>query len=170
VEAADYIDYIAIRRVQSAYADIVSRRAWPELATIFLPDTEVEIDKMSGEPLRLVGPTAVGEFIGGAIAGFDFFQFVVLNTVIDIGRDGGQDVGSDGDPDVATTRMYMNELRREAESGRFTVVYGLYQDRMRRVGGRWWFAQRKYQTLARSAHEFDVFPFPALTNWSDVVD
>ena len=153
-------DYIAIRRVQSAYADIVTRRAWPELATIFLPDADVEIDTMKGDPLRLVGPDAVGAFIGGAISGFDFFEFVVLNTVIDVG------VG--GDPDTATTRMYMNELRRDAESGRFTLVYGLYQDRMRRVAGKWWFAQRRYQTLARTAGEFDVFPFPALTNWSDI--
>ena len=152
-------DYVAIRRVQSAYADIVTRRAWPELAGIFLPDAGVQIDTMSGDPLRLVGPDALGAFIGGAISGFDFFEFVVLNTVIEIGT---------GDPDTATTRMYMNELRRDAESGRFTVVYGLYQDRMRRVDGKWWFAQRRYQTLARTAGEFDVFPFPALTNWSDI--
>jgi hypothetical protein len=45
--AGDTADYIAIRRVQSAYADIVTRRAWPELATIFLPSTEVEVEKLS---------------------------------------------------------------------------------------------------------------------------
>lgn len=142
-------DYVAIRRVQSAYADVV-------------------IDTMKGDPLRLVGPTDVGAFISGAISGFDFFEFVVLNTVIDVGQPDGA-----SDADTATTRMYMNELRRgaarrDAESGRFTVVYGLYQDHMRRVDGKWWFAHRRYQALARTAQEFDVFPFPAVTNWSDI--
>jgi hypothetical protein len=149
---AEAVDYIAIRRLQSAYADVVTRRAWSELDGLILPDAEVEIDKRSGEPLRLVGPQAVGEFIGGAIAGFDFFEFVVLNTRVDIGLQ--------GDPDAATARMYMNELRREAESGRFTVVYGVYHDRMRRAGGHWWFEHRRYHSLARTAGDFEVFDFP----------
>ena len=34
----DTIDHVAITRLQSAYADIVTRRSWAELETIFLPD------------------------------------------------------------------------------------------------------------------------------------
>jgi hypothetical protein len=122
---------------------------------LFLPDAVVEIDKRTGDPLRLVGPHAVGEFIGDAISGFDFFEFVVLNTRMEIG------VG--GDPDAAAVRMYMQELRREADSGRFTIVYGVYHDRLARAGGHWWFEHRRYHTLARGAaadDDYEVFDFP----------
>ena len=44
-----------IRRLQHAYADVVNRRAWSELETLFLPDAEVVIDRRAGEPLQLVG-------------------------------------------------------------------------------------------------------------------
>jgi hypothetical protein len=67
------VDYIGIRRLQAAYADIVTRRAWPELASIFRPDAQVVVDTMTGTPLLLDGPEGVGGFISGAIAHFDFF-------------------------------------------------------------------------------------------------
>ncbi len=47
------IDYIALRRLQNSYADIVTRRAWPELARIFVPDIEVVIDRRNVAPLVL---------------------------------------------------------------------------------------------------------------------
>jgi hypothetical protein len=48
---AETIDYIALRRLQNRYADVVTRRAWPELATLFLPDAKVVIDRRNVEPL-----------------------------------------------------------------------------------------------------------------------
>src|SRR5690606_24211320 len=61
--AQETIDYIALRRLQSAYADVVTRRAWPELEGLFRPEAEVVIDRMDGEPLVLRGPRAVGDFV-----------------------------------------------------------------------------------------------------------
>ena len=152
---AETVDYVAIRRLQSAYADVCTRRAWKEFDGLFLPDAVVEVDTRVGEPLRFVGPPAIGDFIGNAISGMDFFEFVVLNTRIEIG------IG--GDPDVAAARMYMQELRHETDSGRFTIVYGVYHDRLARAGGHWWFEHRRYHTLTRSSAEegeWDVFEFP----------
>jgi hypothetical protein len=121
------------------------------------------LDTRRGEPLRLNGPQAVGDFIAAAIAEFDFFEFVILNTRVFL------DQGSGGDPDVASARMWMNELRHEkAAGGRWTLVYGLYQDEFRRIDGRWWFAGRRYQSLARTARDFDVFAMPALRAPGDV--
>ncbi|MFO7592107.1 MAG: hypothetical protein R6X23_14650 [Acidimicrobiia bacterium] len=37
---AEAVDHVAIRRLQSAYADVVSRRAWAELGDLFLPDAD----------------------------------------------------------------------------------------------------------------------------------
>lgn len=146
--------YVAVRRVQDAYADIVTRRAWAELATVFLPDAVVEIDTRGGATTRLTGPAALGEFIDHAIARFDFFEFVVLNAVVAIG-DGG---------DTATGRVYICELRHDAASGRFTVAYGVYHDEYREIAGHWWIAGRRYHSLARTATTGDaaleVFGFP----------
>jgi hypothetical protein len=144
------IDYIAIRRLQAAYADIVTRRAWDELARIFRPEAQVVVDTMDGSPLHLDGPKGVGDFISGAIAHFDFFEFVILNTVIDI------------DGDHASGRMYIWELRHDPVTGR-SNAYGLYRDEYARVDGQWWFAGRRYQSLARTLPaEVSVFPFPEM--------
>ena len=141
-----------VRRLQHAYADVVNRRAWPELTSLFRSDAEVVIDRRAGEPLQLVGGAAVGEFIGTAIAGFSFFEFVVLNAHI---------VFPDGPAaGTAVCRLFMCELRQERDSGRFTTAFGLYHDRYALVDDRWWFAERRYHSLARHAGVLDVFGLP----------
>src|SRR5690349_12941994 len=60
---AETVDYVAIRRLQSAYADVCTRRAWTEFDGLFLPDALVEVDTRVGEPLRFVGPREIGDFI-----------------------------------------------------------------------------------------------------------
>jgi len=146
--------YVAVRRLQNRYADVVTRRAWPELAEIFLPDAALDLDTRTGTVLRFEGPTAVGDFIRDAIAGFEFFEFVILSHRIEL-LDGGS---------AAAGRMYMCELRQEADTGRFTVAYGVYHDDYREVDGRWWIAGRRYHSMARTnatgAADLDVFGFP----------
>ena len=80
LQLAEAVHDTGVRRLQHAYADVVNRRAWPELEVLFLPDAPVLVDRRVGEPLRLVGGGAVGEFIAGAIAQFEFFEFVILNA------------------------------------------------------------------------------------------
>jgi hypothetical protein len=143
------IDYIALQRLQSRYADIVNRRAWPELARIFAPDIRVTLD-VRDRTIELNGPGEVGEFIGTSIAHMDLFEFVILNSVIDI------------DGDTATSRMFMWELRHDPTDGR-TNAYGLYRDRYARLDGRWWFAGRTYCSIARTvAGTCTVFGLPEL--------
>ena len=48
----------------------------------------------------------------------------------------------------------------ETEFSDATQAFGVYQDDYRRVDGRWWFARRDYQSLARSGRG-EVFAFPA---------
>jgi hypothetical protein len=141
-----------VRRLQHAYADVVNRRAWPELESLFRPDAEVVIDRRAGDPLRLVGGREVGGFIGTAIAGFSFFEFVVLNAHIAF-----PDGPASG---TAVCRLFMCELRQERDSGRFTAAFGLYHDRYVLADDRWWFAARRYHSLARHAGVLDVFGLP----------
>jgi hypothetical protein len=148
-------DYIAIRRLQNAYADVVTRRAWAELTELFRADAPIEIDTRRDDGVfRFVGPQALGEFISGAMVQFDFFEFVILNTRIEL--------ANGGDPDAADGRMYMSEIRTDAETGTWNISFGVYHDSYRRADGRWWFARRRYHSLGRTGktRDLDAFPFP----------
>ena len=148
------IDVVAIQRVQAAYADAVTRRAWPALHGLFRPDAPVTVDTVTAEPIELRGPEAVGTFIAGAIERFEFFEFVILSSHVV--------TAVDGDADAARARLYMCELRQEADGGRWSNAFGVYHDDYVRRDGRWWFARRRYQSLARItlSERADVFPFP----------
>ena len=88
--------------------------------------------------MRFIGPHAIGDFIGDAISGMDFFEFVVLNTRVEIG------IG--GDPDVAARADVHAGAAPRDGVGAFTIVYGVYHDRLG-AGGHWWFEHRRYHTL-----------------------
>jgi hypothetical protein len=149
---AEAVHDTGVRRLQHAYADAVNRRAWPQLATLFVDDAPVVIDRRAGEPLRLAGGTAVGEFIAGAIAQFEFFEFVILNAHIVFPR--GAAAGE------ASSRLFMCEVRQHRDSGRMTTAFGLYHDRYLLDGDRWRFAERLYHSLARDAQDLETFPLP----------
>ena len=139
-------DYIAVTRLEHSYADVVNRRAWPELATLFDADAQIRVDTVTNPVVELVGPTALGEFIGNAIERFEFFEFAILSMHIELERG------------VARARLYMCELRQERATGEFSRAFGLYRDRLHRSDRGWRFAERKYQSLARTGGE--VFDFP----------
>jgi hypothetical protein len=144
----DALAYLAITRLQAAYADVVTRRAWPELEDLFLPEAPIHVDTVAAPVIELVGPTALGEFVGGAIEQFEFFEFVILNTVVEVAS-----------PDVAKGRLYMVELRQSASNGHWSNAFGVYHDDYVRTDGGWRFGERHYQSLARTGRG-DVFPFP----------
>jgi hypothetical protein len=151
-ELQDAVDYVAITRLQNAYADAVTRRAWAEFDDMFLEGAPVRVDTVTNPVIELAGAKEVGDFIGDAVERFEFFEFVPLSTRVVL--------RADGDADRATARLYICELRQDAASGRATQAFGVYQDEYRRVDGRWWFATRDYQSLARSGRG-EVFAFPA---------
>jgi hypothetical protein len=142
------LDELAIDRLLRRYADVCTRRAWPELHDLFVPDATVVLDLRDRE-LVIDGPGALGEFIGGSLEQFDFFQFAIRNTVVE--------VGIDDDPDAASGRMWMSEFRHAAASTTgghagtegWSTIFGLYQDRYRRSGDGWRIERRRYQSIAR---------------------
>jgi hypothetical protein len=150
-ELREAVDYLAVRRLQDAYADVVTRRAWSELADLFTDDCEIVVDTRAGEPRRLVGPVDLGEFIGGAIARFSYFQFVVLGTRVEVGAHG---------PGTASARLYMCELRQSVDGGHQSIAYGVYHDDYAAADGTWRFTHRQYHSLARTGADLAVFPFP----------
>jgi hypothetical protein len=155
-ELRETVDYIAVRRLQDAYADVVNRKAWGEFHELFRPDAIIALDLHRGDPLSFTGPAEISDFIARSIERFERFQFVVLGTNVELQSDG---------PDRAKARLYMCELRQSVEEGRESIAYGIYHDHFARVDGRWWFAHRQYHSLARTASDLAVFPFPDVTGF-----
>ena len=143
-------EYIAIRRLQDSYADVVSRRAFGELRDLFLPTAPVLIE-LPGNTREVIGPDDFGRFVEKRIGDLAFFQFVILNSVVEY---------VDREPDRARARIHMCELRQDRAEGRVTVLYGLYRDEYARVDRRWWFAHRRFSPLALTQRELEVFGYP----------
>lgn len=148
--SSDTDDVVALWRLQAAYADIVTRRAWGDLHDIFLADTKVHIDTVTGPVREVVGPDEFGSFVAGAIERFDYFAFVILNTVVEV----------DQPPDGARGRFFMTEIRHETAIDAWHNAYGVYQDRYVRLDGRWWIAERHYRSMARTGPEPAVVGLP----------
>lgn len=151
-ELRSLLDQAAIRHLHAAYGDAVTRRAWDELVPLFRPDCPITIDLRDGRMIEHVGPQAIGAFIAGSIERFEFFEFVPLNAVVTV------------DGETATGRLYMCELRQDADSHRWTNAFGLYLDTFVRRDGSWQYASRNYSSLARTspdAGRMDVFTVPA---------
>lgn len=151
-EVAATVDHAAIDRLGRAYADVVVRRDWAALHDLFLPDITIELDLVTAPERSMVGPDAFAAFVGPAMDRFAFFEFVILNSNVEL--------APGGDPDVATARIFMCELRQAHGEPHRNDVFGCYRDTYRRVDGRWWFAHRRYRSMARYP-EGAVFPLPA---------
>ena len=150
----DALAYLAITRLYAAYADVVTRRAWGALDPLFLPDAPIHLDTVTAPVTEIRGPAAFGQFVSTSIERFEFFEFVILNHVVEV-----------LDEDTARGRLYMVELRQDRDSHEWSNAFGLYQDRFARVDGSWRFAERAYRSLARrtGGPADAVFPFPTTT-------
>lgn len=147
------VDHAAIERLQRAYADVVDRRAWAELPDLFAPGATVELDLVTSPVRTIASPEELAAFIGSAVARFSFFEFVILNAHVEL--------WPDGDRHAASARVFMCELRQDAETGERSDAFGLYRDRYVRTDEGWRFAHRRYRSMARFPAG-DVFPLPSL--------
>ena len=143
----------AIARLLARYADAVTRRAWDEVATMFLPGCPVQLDLRSGPPIETTGPDGLIELVSSRMDRFDFFLLVPLNSVADV------DAAGRG----ATGRFWFREIRRERAGERWSTTYGVYRDVYAGTDDGWRFASRAYSTLARTTDDgtsLDVFDLP----------
>lgn len=149
-QVAQVVDHHAISRLQAAYADGVTRRDWVAVGELFLPDAVVELDLVTRPAVRFDGPEALTRFVGDAIERFSFFEFVILNALIEL--------WPRGDRTTATARVFMCELRAEGDVDALrSEAFGLYRDTYRKVDGSWRIAARQYRSMARFP-EGVVFP------------
>jgi hypothetical protein len=146
----DDLDYVAICRLHAAYADAVTRRAWADLEPLFAADAPVRVDVVTSAPLEFVGAAGIGGFISGAVERFEFFELVILNVHV---------MPDPSAADRLRSRAFTCELRQESANGHWTNAFGVYHDDLVQLEGRWRYARRRYQSLARTGRS-EVFPFP----------
>jgi hypothetical protein len=149
-------DVVAIGRLNSAYADVITRRAFDELGDLLLPDCVVRLDLVSAPARELAGPAALAETLVEALERFDHFMFVIRNSVVEVAVDGD----ADGAGDRATGRMFISEVRHDRSADVWEETHGMYEDDYLRADGRWWFAERHYRSLARNADNSVVLGLP----------
>jgi hypothetical protein len=144
----DALLYVAITRLHDTYADITTRRAWDELASITTTDARFSYDMHAGDPIELVGGAALADFGRQVTERFSFYQYIPLNTAVEATGEG-----------TARGRFYSLEIARDRSSEELTHFYGLYHDHYVCCDDRWVFASRDYQTLARQrGDQLDSFP------------
>jgi hypothetical protein len=140
-ELAAAVDHVGVTRLLAAYADAVTRRDGAAFDELFLPDCTVTLDLVTRPSVEVTGPSALAEFVTGAVERFEFFEFVVLNHHVDL--------WPRGDTSAATGRVFMCELRQLHGETRRTDAFGRYDDTYAKVDGRWRFARRAYRSMAR---------------------
>jgi SnoaL-like domain len=139
-------DVVALMRLLATYADIATRRAWPELSTCFLADLEIVVDTITNDPYHFKGRQEFIDFVGPQVEQYDHFEFVILNNVVELTG-----------PDEARSRMFMCEVRHEISINEWNNAYGVYQDTFKRIDGVWWFADRRYRSIGRTGVNTAIF-------------
>ena len=144
-------DVVAIGRLNAAYADVITRRAFAELGELMLPGCSVSLDLVSAPVRELAGPEVLAGMLRSALERFDHFMFVIRNSVVDVDVAAG----------LAAGRTFISEIRHDRSADVWEETHGMYEDDYLRVDGRWWFTERHYRSLARNAPESVVFGLPA---------
>jgi SnoaL-like domain len=139
--------YLAIMRLHRSYADITTRRAWDEVASITAPDVRWHYTLLSGRTLECNGPAEYVKFHLEVNPRFRFFQQIPLNFVVDIGPDG-----------TARGRSYVLEVAEDSETGDWINFYVVFRDQFAIVDGTWRFVERTARTVRRAASKQELLP------------
>jgi SnoaL-like domain len=147
----DATTYLAIQRLQRAYADIATRNAWNEAASLATPDARFKFDTRSGQVFEIEGADEFAAFGARMNQRFRFYEYIPLNFVVTIGTDG-----------TAHGRSYSLEVAEDDESGNWHEFFGVYEDEYAVFEGTWRFAGRLYRTYGRRTNgRLEAFPLDA---------
>jgi SnoaL-like domain len=126
--------YTAIQQLQRSYADIATRMAWDEAASVLAPQIHITFNTSSGAVHEIEGLDAYAEF-GAQMTGFAFYEYLPMSFVVSPGADG-----------TLVGRTYSLEVA-ENDAGEWLEFYGQYDDTYAKVDGEWRFTRRIYRTV-----------------------
>jgi hypothetical protein len=125
-------DYEEIQNLVARYADAVSRRDFDALAAVFAPDAVWDVT--GGTKLRYEGAELVPG-IRRIVEMSNFLAQVHSPAIIEI------------DGDNASSRVTAFEVGEMQAYGLRFEQFGIYEDSLRKVDGRWLFTERRFTTL-----------------------
>jgi SnoaL-like domain len=139
--------YLAILRLQRAYADISTRRAWSEMSSVAAADARFIYHTQSGV-IEVQGADQFAGMGDQTAQRFSFNMLFPINSVV-TECSGGRAKG----------RCYFFELAELKDSTEWLEVYGVYEDDYTQQEGGWRFSRREYRPLARrSGGRGESFP------------
>jgi len=123
-------DRLAIRELNDTYGDGVVRVDADTWSSVWADDAHWNL---MGHTVD--GKDAIVGFWQQAMGGFDAVSFSCVPASIEI------------DGDVATSRVQTQEIMRMAD-GTTRVVGGLYDDKLKKIDGKWLFTSRVFKIIA----------------------
>jgi hypothetical protein len=132
----DVATYTAIAQLQRAYADISTRGAWGEAASVFTPGIHVTFHTWSGGVFEVESADAFAAFGDQMTDRYAFFEYFPMNFVV--WPEGGGNLGG---------RTYSLEVGEERKSGAWIESFSTYEDEYRKHDGAWRFARRAQRTV-----------------------
>ena len=123
-------DRLAIRELNDTYGDGVVRVDAETWASVWADDAHWNL---MGHTVD--GKDAIVGFWRQAMGGFDAVSFSCVPASIEI------------DGDTATSRVQTQEIMRMAD-GATRVVGGLYDDKLKKIDGKWLFTSRVFKIVA----------------------
>jgi SnoaL-like domain len=130
--------YLAIQRLQRAYADVATRGAWHHVVSLLAPDCRITFDTRSGQIFEIAGADEFVQFASKMTGAFSFYELIPQNFVVTVGSDG-----------AASGRSYSLEVGEDAKTREWLEFYGVFSDNYVLLDGEWRFSSRHYQTYAR---------------------
>jgi hypothetical protein len=127
------------------YSSGITLRDEVAIASVFLPDGVWRV--AAPFEVEIAGSTAIASAICGSLAGMDLILHMVHSVVIDL------------DGDEATARTIIHEVARAADRSTGLSMFGVFEDRVARINGKWLFRLRNFRPIYidRSVPTGDVF-------------
>lgn len=136
-------DADAIRNLLGAYGERIDRGDFDGVGELFAHGALADED---GRVLAR-GAAAVADFYRAGTRlhdGSPRTTHQVTGTVIDLELPGDRDLDIEGADAHATARSAYVVLQQTSELPLQPIITGRYRDRLVRVGGSWWFAERRF--------------------------
>lgn len=130
--AESAIDRFLVRETVETYCDSLTRRDWDLLASVYAEDAVWH--ELPPVELKLQGRDQIVAGVSSYVANIRTLIMMPHSCIVKI------------DGDTATARTLIHE-HGVAITGEPVSMYGLYQDRLARIGGRWRFTAREFHPI-----------------------
>jgi ketosteroid isomerase-like protein len=126
-------DWIEIRKLIDIYSTAVTVGDLAAVASVYATDARWQVDAPFN--ITMTGRENIAQALGGLLETHRFVIQMLHSAVIDINGD------------HATAQCVVQEIAGQKDGKGGTVLYGVYDDQISRIGGIWQFTRRHFRPL-----------------------